>query len=392
MKFRHRAACLCLPLVLLGLVVSARADVELPAVFSHSMVLQQQLLVPVGLIGCNWGGTRIEPWTSLDGFRSVAELKEIADQVQARELKSKRGEEVKVGGGTPAAIYNSMVHPLVPFAMRGAIWYQGESNGGEGESYYYKTRALVNGWRNLFNPDLGFYWVQLANFQQPNDNPAGGDGWARIREAERKSLLTAHTGMAVIIDIGEAKDIHPRNKQDVGWRLAQWALHQTYGKKELVPCGPLYQDYKVEKGAIRIRFDHVGGGLIVGEKHGLEPTREAKDGRLVIGGGFRGAGLRVGAPESGCVSEPSRNGIRRNPAVVVARRIGHPRGGGLRPAPEVRQSAGLPYCHARERLVAFFGLRVWRSRVRLGDGDAGHLGVPFSGSKPPLVREPSAGV
>jgi len=173
-----------------------------------------------------------------------------------------------------------MVHPLEPFAMRGAIWYQGESNGGEGESYYHKTKALVNGWRELFNPELAFYWVQLADFRQPNDNPAGGDGWAKIREAQRKALTIPHTGMAVITDIGEANDIHPRNKQDVGWRLAQWALHQTYDRKDLVPSGPLYKCCKVEKDAIRITFDNVGSGLMVGEKTGLEPSKEVSDGQL----------------------------------------------------------------------------------------------------------------
>ncbi|MBN2473149.1 MAG: 9-O-acetylesterase [Pirellulales bacterium] len=242
--------------------------------------LHEELDVPIGLVGSNWGGTRIEPWTSLSGFRSVPELKAIAEEVSDRELKSQQGENVDVGGGSPAAIYNAMIHPLAPFAMRGAIWYQGESNGGEGESYYHKTKALVNSWRGLFNPELAFYWVQLANFQQPNDNPAGGDGWARIREAQRQALTIPHTGMAVIIDIGEANDIHPRNKQDVGWRLAQWALYQTYGKKDLVPCGPLYSSHKVEDSTIRIAFDHVGGGLVVGKKEGLKPTEEVKDGQL----------------------------------------------------------------------------------------------------------------
>ena len=86
--------------------------------------------------------------------------------------------------------------------------------------------------------------------------------------------------MAVIIDIGAAKDIHPRNKQDVGWRLSQWALHQTYQRKDLVPAGPLFSSYKIEGNKIRLRFDHVGSGLIVGEKNGLEPTREVKGGNL----------------------------------------------------------------------------------------------------------------
>ena len=173
-----------------------------------------------------------------------------------------------------------MVAPLAPFAIRGAIWYQGESNGGEGEEYFHKTQALVNGWRKLFNPELAFYWVQLANFQGANENPAGGDGWSRIREAQRKALTIPHTGMAVITDIGEAGDIHPRNKQDVGFRLAHWALNQTYGKSDLVASGPLFKEAKVEAGAIRISFDNVGGGLMVGKKEGLEPTKEVADGKL----------------------------------------------------------------------------------------------------------------
>jgi len=236
--------------------------------------LQQELNVPVGLVGSNWGGTRIEPWTSPAGFESVPELKAIADQVGAY------NETTKVGGSSPSAIYNAMVHPLAPFAMRGGIWYQGESNGNEGESYYHKKKALINGWRKLFNPDLAFYWVQLADFQNPSNKPEGGDGWAKLREAQRKALEVEHTGMAVIIDIGAARDIHPKNKQDVGWRLAQWALHQTYGLKDIVPSGPLYKGLKVEGDSIRLSFNNVGSGLIVGEKTGLEPTKAVKDGKL----------------------------------------------------------------------------------------------------------------
>ena len=236
--------------------------------------LQQELNVPIGLVGSNWGGTRIEPWTSPAGFHSVPELKAIADEVDAYT------ENTKVGGRSPSAIYNAMIHPLAPFAMRGAIWYQGESNGNEGESYYHKTQALVNGWRRLFNPELAFYWVQLADFRKPTDNPEGGDGWAKLREAQRRSLGIRHTGMAVIIDIGQANDIHPRNKQDVGRRLAQWALHQTYRMQDVVPSGPLFRSHKVEGNTIRLSFDHVGSGLIVGKKAGLQATQEVPDGTL----------------------------------------------------------------------------------------------------------------
>ena len=237
--------------------------------------VHKELQVPVGLIGSNWGGTRIEPWTTLEGFESVPELSEIANKV-----KNYKG-DTKVGGGDPSAIYNSMVNPLTPFAMRGGIWYQGESNGNEGISYYHKKHALVNGWRKAFqNKDLAFYWVQLANFRKENPNPEGGDGWARVREAQMQALDIPGTGMAVITDIGEANDIHPKNKQDVGKRLAQWALHQTYNKKNLVPSGPLFKSHKVEGKSIRISFDHVGSGLTVGKKNGLAPTQEIKNGKL----------------------------------------------------------------------------------------------------------------
>ncbi len=275
--------------------------------------LLQDLNVPIGLIGSNWGGTRIEPWTAPEGFRSVPELKNIADQLDPFDPATPDGKATwksyvdqvaawtpqaktaidagipmpalpdlpgRYGSGDPAAIYNAMIYPLVPYAMRGAIWYQGESNGGEGESYFHKMNALITGWRKIWNRDLGFYFVQLADFQQPNDNPAGGDGWAKLREAQRKTLTIPHTGMAVITDIGQANDIHPRNKQDVGDRLARWALHQTYGKKDVVPSGPLYKSHAVKDGAIHLTFDHVGSGLMVGVKNGLEPTAPVANGTL----------------------------------------------------------------------------------------------------------------
>jgi sialate O-acetylesterase len=140
--------------------------------------------------------------------------------------------------------------------------------------------ALVGGWREAWNQgDFPFYWVQLANFQQDKNEPAGGDGYARIRDAQRQAQDIKYTGMAVIIDIGDTKDIHPKNKQDVGRRLAQWALARDYGK-DVVPCGPLYKKHTIDGNKIRIEFDHVGGGLIVGEKNGLAPVSEDPTGKL----------------------------------------------------------------------------------------------------------------
>jgi sialate O-acetylesterase len=236
--------------------------------------LHEALKVPVGLVGANWGGTKIEPWMPPEGFAAVPELKDF---------------KMPPGGrrGTPRApssIYNGMVHPLAPFALRGVIWYQGESNAGDGDQvalYRNKKQGLVRGWRKVFNnDDLAFYWVQLANFKGGSGKPAGGDPWALIQEQQLKALDIPHTGMAVIIDIGNEKDIHPRNKKDVGDRLSRWALHQAYGKKEIVPSGPLYRECTVEAGKVRVRFDHVGGGLMVGAKAGAEPVQEVKDGVL----------------------------------------------------------------------------------------------------------------
>jgi len=247
--------------------------------------VHKALNVPVGLIGSNWGGTRIEPWTTIGGFKSVPELSSLADQVASYTPST------RIGAGSPSAIYNSIVHPLTPFALRGAIWYQGESNGNEGESYYQKKHALVNGWRKAFqNPELAFYWTQLCSWDHGNllkkgevDKHAWARDWGPLREAQFKALDIPNSGMAVIIDLADAHnpgDIHPRNKQDVGWRLAQWALHQTYGKEELIPSGPLLEKQEIEKGKIRLSFQYTGRGLMVGEKKGTEPTKPLPNGKL----------------------------------------------------------------------------------------------------------------
>jgi len=217
--------------------------------FFFACQLQKELDVPVGLIGCNWGGTRIEPWTPPQGFAQV-------EQLDASTIRD---------GST---MYNGMAAAVQPYAIRGALWYQGESNGGEGESYFHKMKALILGWRTTWDQgEFPFYFVQLANFQRPNPDPAGGDGWARLREAQLKTIREVpKTGMAVITDVGEAGDIHPRNKYDVGRRLALWALAKDYGKKDLVYSGPLCKGMKVEGERIRLTFDHTGGGLMAAKK------------------------------------------------------------------------------------------------------------------------------
>jgi sialate O-acetylesterase len=201
-------------------------------------------------------------------------------QAKANLKAEKRISNPPVLSNTPKAgastIYNGMVHGLIPLSVRGAIWYQGESNAGDGLRYEFLKEALVKGWRSVFeNEELSFYWVQLANFQNPSVNPEGG-GWGPVREGQRRALRLPKTGMAVIIDIGEARDIHPKNKQDVGARLALWALAKDYGKK-VTYSGPLYKSMKIEGDKIRIFFDHAEAGLITAKKEGLAPAQETEE-------------------------------------------------------------------------------------------------------------------
>jgi sialate O-acetylesterase len=188
------------------------------------------------------------------------------------------------GGNGWSGMYNAMIHPFVRLPIKGALWYQGESNGGEGETYYHKMRALIGGWRQQWGQgDFPFYFVQLANFQNATEDPAGGNGWAKLREAQRKSLSIPNTGMAVITDtvpLAEANDIHPRNKYDVGLRLARWALNRDYGQKDIEVSGPLFKALKIEGNKARLVFDHSGSGLMVGKKEGRTPAIENKEGKL----------------------------------------------------------------------------------------------------------------
>ena len=282
--------------------------------FGRSLV--QETGVPIGLIQSAWGGTRIEPWVCPEGMAGVASLAGARKQLDAKiqtyiaqltKAKPKLDaylvaaqKAIEEGTTLPAPValpkypisgtrdwqglYNGMIHPLTRFAIKGAIWYQGESNGGEGESYFQKKRALIEGWRKVWGQgDFPFYFVQLANFRNPSDNPAGGDGWAKLRMAQSKSLTIPNTGMAVAIelaDVDNPRDIHPKNKRDVGDRLALWALAKDYGQKDLVYSGPLYKSMTVEGKAIRIAFDSVGTGLLVATKKGFAPVVADPAGKL----------------------------------------------------------------------------------------------------------------
>jgi len=172
----------------------------------------------------------------------------------------------------PTLLFNAMVNPLIPYAFEGVIWYQGESNAGRAYQYRKAFPLMITDWRKHWNTgDFPFYFVQLASYKADNGNSKNGSTWAELREAQTMTLSLPNTGMAVTTDIGNSSDIHPKNKQDVGKRLAAIALHNVY-KKDVVYGGPMYQSMKVSGNKIIISFTNIGGGLMAkkGELKGFE--------------------------------------------------------------------------------------------------------------------------
>jgi len=254
--------------------------------------IHKRLGVPVGLIQSAWGGTPAEAWTSKSVLEADPELKPIVERwdqalaqyptaverykqqladweksaAQAREKgepepkKPNPPEDPKTNPWLPAGLYNGMICPLIPFAIRGVIWYQGESNADRAYQYRRLFPAMIKCWRKAWGKEFPFLFVQLANFMEAKPEPVD-DAWAELREAQLMTLSLPKTGMAVAIDIGEANDIHPKNKQDVGLRLALAAMKVAYGRN-LVHSGPIYKSMKVEGNKIRLWFDNVGSGLV----------------------------------------------------------------------------------------------------------------------------------
>jgi len=290
--------------------------------FYFGRKIHQETGIPIGLIKSAWGGTAVEPWCTPNGLASVPELakdkekldkqiqeyrgkfKAILPRIEAYVAEARKALATNAELPAPVdlpcpisnrepigwhCLYNGMINPLVNFRIKGVLWYQGENNGNEGDSYFQKKRALIGGWRKAWNiGDFPFYFVQLCSFSgypgtKPNENPAGGDGWASLRMAQLKTLTIPNTGMAVTIDLaeeGKHSNIHPTNKKDVGERLALWSLTKDYGKKDLVYSGPLYKELKIEEGKIRITFDNVGSGLTAATKNGYEPIVKDPSGLL----------------------------------------------------------------------------------------------------------------
>jgi hypothetical protein len=212
-----------------------------------------ELNVPIGLLQSAWGGTRILPWTPPEGMEEIDSLKEALET--ARNVPPMSGDS-RQDRHIPTVLYNGMIHPHIPFPIRGVIWYQGEANAGQGALYTDKSRALINGWRQLWGYEFPFYFVQIAPYQYGNSDP---HIIPRFCEAQANIVKTVpKTGMAVVSDVATPDNIHPPNKKVPGTRLALLALDKTYGK-EVVSTGPTFKEMMCHGNAIEIQFDSAEG-------------------------------------------------------------------------------------------------------------------------------------
>lgn len=268
--------------------------------FFFAKKLHDELRIPIGVIRSAWGGKPVETFTSRKALNSMPATKTLVEKVMTldarydhqkayqRYEKRLKAWEVKQAQrqklpkeqrsrlprkpnepkrplnteGRPGVLFNSMIHPFIGYTIRGAIWYQGESNAKPGAVPYDQSLPLmIRDWRDRWNEEFSFLFVQLANFRTPSIEPGTPDDWALLQNRMRIILdTTPKTGMAVINDVGDANDIHPKNKKAPGERLALWALANEYGR-DIVFSGPLYQSSQLLGGSIEVTFDHVGSGL-----------------------------------------------------------------------------------------------------------------------------------
>jgi sialate O-acetylesterase len=234
--------------------------------------LHRELGIPMGLINTSWGGTIAEAWTSHETLVSDPDFQPILDR--SADFRQDTPNQASV-------LFNGMINPLLPFSIRGAIWYQGESNVQRAVQYQKLFPAMIADWRKHWGQgDFPFYFVQLAPFRYRNLDPRM---CAELWEAQRLTLKNVpQTGMAVTTDIGNVEDIHPKNKQDVGLRLAHWALANTYGREGIVYSGPLYESMEVDGNKVRLKFTHVGSGLVSSDGEPLSHfTIAGADGEFV---------------------------------------------------------------------------------------------------------------
>jgi sialate O-acetylesterase len=250
--------------------------------FARRIYEDQKAGVPIGLLVSTVGGTRIDVWLAPEGVTDIPVLSPLYSQ--------------KVLPWGPFSLFNGMIYPLAPYGIKGAIWYQGENTEvtkQSADSYFLKMKALVQGWKRLWGmDDFAFYYVMIANWgslppgSTPETTPLGG--WdADTRLQQTNAMALPHAGMASAIDIGESDDWHPKDKMDVGDRLALWALKNDYGRASLVTSGPVIKSVAVSGSTVVCSFRDAGGGLIVGSKPPYRATQETPGGplnRFVIAG------------------------------------------------------------------------------------------------------------
>jgi sialate O-acetylesterase len=284
------------------------------AAYYFAREIHEKEKVPIGLIQSSWGGTVAEAWTSMQTLSSDAALMPVfaarakmmehhVDLPAIQENEKKQQEQARVEGKpiprfpwhplqqmwAPAGLYNAMIAPLTPYAIRGVIWYQGESNSGRerAPSYEHLFQAMIRDWRDRWGQgDFPFLFTQIANFK-----PGPWEDWAEVREAQRRALGLRNTAMAVTIDIGNPDDVHPTNKRDVGRRLALAARATVY-REPIEYSGPLFRQLTSEEHALRAWFDHADelqavGGVVKGfEVAGTDgkfvPAEARVDGTSVI--------------------------------------------------------------------------------------------------------------
>lgn len=226
---------------------------------------ENRIVVQVMDIGANGGlygpANEMKLTASNKSISLVGDWKYKIDPIKIATNELPEKQDQNSGVNRPTVLYNAMINPLIPYGIRGAIWYQGESNAGRAYQYRNLFATMIQDWRNAWGQgEFPFLFVQLANFMPVKPEPME-DAWAELREAQTMALELPNTGMAVTIDIGDAKDIHPKNKQDVGKRLALNALAKVYGK-DIPYSGPMYKSMELEGNKIRLRFTNTNEGLI----------------------------------------------------------------------------------------------------------------------------------
>ena len=334
--------------------------------FFFARKLHLELGIPVGVIKSAWGGKPVETFTSREALNTLpatkalvdATLKDAANYDQAKAdaayttkltqwkttmaaAKGQSPEQPKrlpkkpdapkpplLTEGKPGVLFASMIHPFTGYTMRGAIWYQGEGNAKAGAVPYDQTLPLmINDWRQRWNDEFSFYYVQLASYHAPSTAPGTPDSWALTQDRMRLVLATTpKTGMAITNDVGEANDIHPKNKKDPGERLARWALAKDYGQT-LTYSGPLFQSSQTLDNAIRVTFDQSGSGLKSRDGGPLKRFEIAGPDKV-----WHWADAKIDSPNSVLVSSPQV----KQPAAVRYAWAANPEGANL------VNSEGLP--------------------------------------------------